>query len=136
MIRFAWLQARTQTVVAVAALAAAAILTAVTGPGLLHFYDTVVATCGSRNDCASVTTIVAFTGARLAFTYWVRPYLITPLRAASALVMPVGNENGPPLPANGAVKPGDWILSDTVINGAGRVIGQNGGIGPNGDIGI
>ena len=56
MIRFAWVQARTQTAVAVAALAAAAILAAVTGPRLLHFYDTVVATCGSRNDCASVTT--------------------------------------------------------------------------------
>jgi hypothetical protein len=267
MIRFAWLQARTQTAVAVAALAAAAILTAVTGPGLLHFYDTVVATCGSRNDCASVTTaflssdrfmqvalppvllvapaligafwgaplvareletgtfrlaltqsvtrqrwlavklvllglasmavagllsliltwwfspidrvqlnrltpamfgvrgvvpigyaafafalgvtagvlirrtipamaatIVVFTGARLAFTYWVRPYLFAPLQATSALVMPAGN--GPPIPANGAVKPGDWILSDTVINGAGRVIGQNGGIGPNGELGI
>jgi hypothetical protein len=56
MIRFAWLQARTQTAVAVAALAATAILAAITGPRLLHFYDTVVASCGSRNDCASVTT--------------------------------------------------------------------------------
>jgi hypothetical protein len=56
MIRFAWLQARTQTAVAVAALAAAAILAAITGPRLLHFYDTVVVTCGSRNDCVSVTS--------------------------------------------------------------------------------
>jgi hypothetical protein len=56
MIRFAWVQARTQTAVAVAALAAAAILAAITGPRLLHLYNTVVATCGSRNDCASVDT--------------------------------------------------------------------------------
>ena len=268
MIRFAWVQARTQTAVAVAALAAAAILAAITGPRLMHFYDTAVATCGSRNDCASVTTtflssyrlmqvalppvllvapaligafwgaplvareletgtfrlaltqsvtrqrwltvklvliglasmavtgllsliltwwfspidqvqlnrltpamfgvrgvapigyaafafalgvtagvlirrtipamaatIVAFTGARLAFTYWVRPYLIAPLRVTSALVMPTGNGPGSS-PAAAAIKPGGWVLSDTVINGAGRVIGQNGGIGPNGDIGI
>ncbi len=50
------MQARAQTAVAVAALAAAAILAAITGPRLLHLYDTVVATCGSRNDCASATT--------------------------------------------------------------------------------
>jgi hypothetical protein len=267
MIRFAWVQARTQTAVAVAALAAAAILTAITGPRLLHFYDTVVATCGSRNDCASVTTaflssyrlmqvalppvllvlpaligafwgaplvareletgtfrlawtqgvtrqrwlavklaltglagmavagllsliltwwfspidrvqlnqltpamfgvrgitpigyaafafalgvaagvfirrtipamaatIVVFTGVRLAFSLWVRPYLITPLRVTSALVMPTGN--GPaPIPGAGAVKPGDLVVSDQTINGAGQVIGANGGIGPNGEVG-
>ena len=268
MIRFAWLAARTQTAVAVAALAATAILAAITGPRLLHFYNTVVATCGSRNDCAPVTTtflssyhlmqvalppvllvlpaligafwgaplvareletgtfrlawtqgvtrqrwlavklaltgfasmavagllsliltwwfspidrvqmnqlsgavfgvrgitpigyaafafalgvtagvlirrtipamaatIVVFTGVRLAFTLWVRPYLITPLRVTSALVMPTGN--GPAAtPGGGAVKPGDLVVSDQVINAAGRVIGQNGGIGPNGEIGI
>jgi ABC-type transport system involved in multi-copper enzyme maturation permease subunit len=268
MIRFAWLQARTQTAVAVAALAAAAIIAAITGPRLLHFYDTVVATCGSRNDCASVTpaflssyrlmqvalppvllvapaligafwgaplvareletgtfrlawtqsvtrqrwlaaklamaclagmavagllsliltwwfspidrvqmnqltpamfgvrgitpigyaafafalgvtagafirrtipamaaTIVVFTGIRLAFSLWVRPYLIAPLRVTSALVMSTGN--GPaPNPGAGAVKPGDLVVSDQVINGAGRVIGQNGGIGPNGELAI
>jgi hypothetical protein len=268
MIRFAWVQARTQTAVAAAALAAAAILAAITGPRLLHFYDMVVATCGSHNDCASVTTaflssyrlmqvalppvllvlpaligafwgaplvareletgtfrlawtqtvtrqrwlavkltltglasmavagllsliltlwfspidrvqmnqltpamfgvrgitpigyaafafalgvtagvfirrtipamavtIVAFTGARLAVTFWVRPYLFAPLRVTSALVMPIGS--GPaPIPGGGAVKPGDLVVSDQVINGAGRVIGQNGGIGPNGELGI
>ena len=267
MIRFAWLQARRQTAVAVAALAAAAILAAITGPRLLHFYDTVVATCGSRDDCASVTTaflssyrliqvalppvllvlpaligafwgaplvareletgtfrlawtqsvtrqrwlavkltlvglasmavagllsliltwwfspidrvqmnqltpamfgvrgvapigyaafafalgvaagafirrtipamaatIVVFTGARVAFSYYVRPYLIAPLRVTSALVMPTGN--GPaPIPGGGAVKPGDLVVSDQTINGAGQVIGANGGIGPNGEVG-
>jgi hypothetical protein len=268
MIRFAWIQARTQTAVAVAALAATAILAAITGPRLLHFYDTVVASCGSRNDCASVTTaflasdrlmqvalppvllvlpaligafwgaplvareletgtfrlvwtqgvtrqrwlavkltlaglsgmavagllsliltwwfspidrvqlnrltpamfgvrgitpigyaafafalgvtagvfirrtipamaatIVVFAGARVAFSYYVRPYLIAPLRVTSALVMPMGSRPGP-TPGGGAVKPGDLVVSDQVINGAGRVIGQNGGIGPNGELGI
>jgi hypothetical protein len=266
MIRFAWIQARTQTAVAVAALAATAVIAAITGPRLLHFYNSAVATCGPRNDCASVTTaflssyrllqvalppvllvlpavigafwgaplvareletgtfrlawtqsvsrqrwlavklvltglasmavagllsliltwwfspidrvqlnqltpgmfgvrgvtpigyaafafalgvtagviirrtipamavtIVVFTGIRFAFTIWVRPYLIAPLRVTSALVMPIGS--GPaPTPGGGVVKPGDLVVSNQVINAAGRVIGQNGGIGPNGDL--
>jgi hypothetical protein len=268
MIRFAWLQARTQTAVAVVALAAATVLAAITGPRLLHFYDTVVTTCGSRNDCASVTTaflssyrlmqmalppvllvlpaligafwgaplvareletgtfrlawtqgvtrqrwlavkltltglasmavagllsliltwwfspidrvqlnrltpamfgvrgitpigyaafafalgvtagvfirrtipamaatIVVFTGVRLAFSLWARPYLIAPLRVTSPLVMPAVSGPAAPLAA-GAVKQGDLVVSDQVINAAGRVIGANGGIGPNGAIDI
>jgi hypothetical protein len=268
MIRFAWLQARTQTAVAVAALVAAAILAAITGPRLLHFYDTVVATCGSRNDCVPVTTaflssyrliqvilppvllvlpaligafwgaplvareletgtfrlawtqsvtrqrwlavkltltglagmaiagllsliltwwfspidrvqlnrltpamfgvrgitpigyaafafalgvtagvlirrtipamaatLVVFTGARLAFSFWLRPYLIAPLRVTAAFVMPTAS--GPAAtPGANATKAGDLVVSDQVINAAGRVIGASGGIGPNGEIGI
>jgi hypothetical protein len=268
MIRFAWLQARTQTAAAVAVLAAAAVLAAVTGSRLLHFYDTIVATCGPHNDCASVTTtflssyrllqvilppvllvlpaligafwgaplvareletgtfrlawtqsvtrqrwlavkfalaglagmaiagllsliltwwfspidqvqldrltpgvfgvrgitpigyaafafalgvtvgvlirrtipamaatLVVFTGVRLAFIVWVQPYLIAPLRVTAALVMPTAN--GPAAtPGASAIKPGDLVVSDQVINAAGRVIGANGGIGPNGEIGI
>jgi hypothetical protein len=268
MIRFAWVQARTQTAVAVAALAAAAILAAITGPRLLHVYTTVVATCGSRNDCPSVTTaflssdrllqamlppvllvtpaligafwgaplvareletgtfrlawtqgvtrqrwlavkiiliglaglavagllsliltwwfspidrvqlnqlapamfgvrgitpigytafafalgvaagtvirrtlpamaatVIVFAGVRLAFSYWVRDYLITPLRVTAPLVMPVGDGPGP-TPGGGVIKPGDLVVANTVINGAGQVIGQNGGIGPNGELGV
>jgi hypothetical protein len=266
MIRFAWLQARTQTAVAVAALAAAAILAAITGPRLLNFYALHVATCQLSNDCPSVTqaflssyrllqialppvllvlpallgafwgapliareletgtfrlawtqsvtrqrwlavklgltglasmavagllsliltwwfspidrvqmnrltpamfgvrgvtpigyaafafvlgvtagvfirrtvpamaaTLVAFTGTRLAVTFWVRPNLIAPLRVTSPLMMATGDGPAPTAGA-GAVKPGDWVLSNPVINAAGRVIGQNGGIGPSGGI--
>jgi hypothetical protein len=85
-----------------------------------------------RTVPAMAVTLVAFTAVRLAVTYYVRPYLmgslqaITPLNAAG---------NGPP-PGAGALKPGDWILSDETINGAGKVIGQHGGIGPNGNIGF
>ncbi len=56
MIRFAWLQARTQTAVAAAALAAIAVIAAVTGPRLLHLYDANVATCHA-SACASATTV-------------------------------------------------------------------------------
>ena len=48
MIRFAWTPVRTQAAVAVAALAIVAVVLAVTGLQLAHFYDTVVATCGPR----------------------------------------------------------------------------------------
>jgi hypothetical protein len=88
-----------------------------------------------RTIPAMAATIVVFTGIRLAFTLWVRPYLIAPLRVTSALVMPIGS--GPaPIPGGGAVKPGDLVVSSQTINGAGQVIGGNGGIGPNGDLGL
>jgi hypothetical protein len=265
MIRFAWLQARAQTLIAAAALAVAAVVAAVTGPRLLHFYDTQVLTCHVANDCQSVTTVflasyrwmqvfappvllvlpalvgmfwgapliareletgtfrmawtqsvtrerwlavrlvllglasmavtgllsliltwwfspidriqlnpldpsmfgvrgivpvgyaafafalgvtagallrrtipamavtlVAFAAARLAVTYYVRPYIFTPLKALAPVVMGTGN-TPPPTPG---VKPGDLVISDQTINGAGKVIGQMGGVGPDGSIGF
>jgi hypothetical protein len=38
------------------ALAIVAVLVAVTGPHLSHLYETTVATCAARGDCAAVTT--------------------------------------------------------------------------------
>ncbi len=268
MIRFAWLQARTQTAIAAAALAAAAVLAVVTGPRLLHLYHVDVAVCHPAAACVTATTaflasyrwmqvfapplllvlpallgmfwgaplvareletgtfrmawtqsvtrkrwlavklavagltsmavagllslvltwwfspidrvqlnpldpsvfgvrgiapvgyaafafalgvtagvllrrtipamavtLVGFTAARLAVTYYVRPYLMGSLRAITPVVM--GTGNGPtPSPGAGVVKPGDWVLSAQTINGAGKVIGQYGGVGPNGSIGF
>lgn len=51
MIRFAWLQSRTQTLVAGALLVAAAIVLGVTGSHLAHLYDTTVAGCAAGSDC-------------------------------------------------------------------------------------
>jgi hypothetical protein len=59
MIRFSVLQARTQELVAVGALAIVAIVLAATGPGIVHLYGTTVATCGVHRDCATATA--AFT---------------------------------------------------------------------------
>ena len=86
-----------------------------------------------RTIPAMAVTLVAFTAARLAVTYYVRPYLMSSLQAVRPLT--AAADNGPPTGA-GAVKPGDWILSDETVNGAGKVIGQHGGIGPNGNIGF
>jgi hypothetical protein len=89
-----------------------------------------------RTVPAMAATIVVFTGVRFAVTLWVRPYLIAPLRVIAALVMPTGSGPASPPLGAGAVKAGDLVVSDQVINAAGRVIGANGGIGPNGEIGI
>jgi hypothetical protein len=54
MIRFTWLQFRTQALVALGALAILAVVVAVTGIQLAHVYDTAVATCAPRHDCSAV----------------------------------------------------------------------------------
>lgn len=53
MIRFAWLQFRTQAAIAFGALAIIAIALAITGPHLIHVYDTTITTCKSQKDCGS-----------------------------------------------------------------------------------
>jgi hypothetical protein len=55
MIRFAWMQSRTQTMVAAGVLIAVAVVLAMSGPHLVHLYDTTVATCGAHGDCPAVT---------------------------------------------------------------------------------
>lgn len=51
MIRFSLLQYRTQNIVAMAGLVIAAVVAAITGPHLVHLYDTTVANCAARSDC-------------------------------------------------------------------------------------
>jgi hypothetical protein len=53
MIRFAWLQTRTQTVVTGAAAIALAVLAAITGVHLAHLYASMVAHCQSSCDLAT-----------------------------------------------------------------------------------
>ena len=79
---------------------------------------------------AMAATLVAFVGARAAVLVWVRPHLIAPIETTTAFFLPSFNGSGP----SGPVNPADWVLSEETINGAGRVIGQNGGFGPNGGI--
>jgi hypothetical protein len=54
MTRFAWLQARTQTLTAAAALAALAIAAAITGIQLSHLYGSLVAHCHTGCDLATL----------------------------------------------------------------------------------
>jgi hypothetical protein len=56
MIWLAWRQFRAQTYVVLGLLVVIAVAFALTGPHLVHLYDTTVATCGAHNDCSSVQT--------------------------------------------------------------------------------
>ena len=51
MIRFAWLQSRTQAAVAIGALAIVAIVLVITGPHLVHLYNANVAHCATHGTC-------------------------------------------------------------------------------------
>jgi hypothetical protein len=59
MIRFTWLQFRTQAAVAFGGLAAFAVVLAVTGWHLAHLYDTTAAACKARGDCAAALSAFA-----------------------------------------------------------------------------
>ncbi len=56
MIRFAWLQFRNQALVVFGGLAVLAIILAITGPHLVHLFDTSVATCAAHGDCSATDT--------------------------------------------------------------------------------
>jgi hypothetical protein len=56
VIRFAWLQFRVQAAVAFGVLAIVAVALALTGPNLVHLYDTTIATCGAHGDCTTAIT--------------------------------------------------------------------------------
>ncbi|MGF7238158.1 MAG: hypothetical protein ACQSGP_24830 [Frankia sp.] len=56
MIWFTGRQFRTPAMVAGGALAIAAVILAITGPHLVHVYDTAVATCAANGNCPTVTT--------------------------------------------------------------------------------
>jgi hypothetical protein len=63
VIWLAWRQFRTQALVVTGALAALAVALAITGPRLVHTYDTTVRTCRTHGDCGSVMN--AFSGSYL-----------------------------------------------------------------------
>jgi len=58
MIQLTWRQFRTQAVVAFGLLAAIAVTLAVTGPQLVHLYDTSVVSCAAHDDCAAADTVL------------------------------------------------------------------------------
>jgi hypothetical protein len=88
-----------------------------------------------RTVPAMASALAAFVAVRLAIGHWLRPRLIAPLHFTSPLQLAAANGPASSLGA-GAVNPADWILSDQTIDAAGRVIGQDGGIGQNGTFGF
>jgi ABC-type transport system involved in multi-copper enzyme maturation permease subunit len=55
VIRFVWLQFRSQAAIAFGALAILAIVLAITGSHLVHVYDTMISTCRAQRNCGTVT---------------------------------------------------------------------------------
>jgi hypothetical protein len=78
---------------------------------------------------AMAATLVGFVGVRLAIYEWVRPRLATPVRIVAPLLLPQVKGNGPVSLGAGVLKPGDWVLSQQTINASGQVVGQNGALG-------
>jgi hypothetical protein len=55
VIRLTWRQLRAQAAVAGIGLAVVALVVGLTGPNLVHLYDTTVAACGAHGDCPAAT---------------------------------------------------------------------------------
>jgi hypothetical protein len=58
VIRFTWLQFRLEAATAFGALAIVAIALAITGPHLVHLYDTTIATCGAHGNCSAARAAI------------------------------------------------------------------------------
>jgi hypothetical protein len=65
MIRFTWMQFRVQALLAAAGLTVVAVALAVTGPHLVHLYDTTVANCGAPGRCSTATSALIRSGDKL-----------------------------------------------------------------------
>ena len=78
MIWLTWRQFRAQTVVAAGALAVLAVAFAVTGPQLVHLYDTTVATCQAQHDCQIADQCVRVPGQRPAEPHPASSMLVVP----------------------------------------------------------
>jgi len=86
-----------------------------------------------RTLVAMGATIAGYAGTRYLVSEYVRPNLFAPLRANLPFrfqVTATGTEStfGPP-------QPSAWPVSNQIVTGTGKVVGENGGIGPNGNLG-
>jgi ABC-2 family transporter protein len=77
-----------------------------------------------RTVPAMVVTLAVFAAARLGMN-WLRWHLFAPLRVIVPLRLAAGNANPATL---AAPNPGDYVISNVTIDGAGKVIGQQGTI--------
>jgi hypothetical protein len=81
---------------------------------------------------AMAATLVGFVAVRAAVFAWIRPRLMTPL----TVTIPFRSAFSNRATSAGPVTSSDWVLSEQTIDGSGRVVGQNGGFGPNGNFDI
>jgi hypothetical protein len=79
-----------------------------------------------RSVPAMAATLVGYVGALAAFSAWVRPHLESPLHRSSSLQLFFSSSSGP------GRSPNNWVVSQQTLDSAGKVIGQDGGIGSSG----
>ncbi|MGB8179062.1 MAG: ABC transporter permease [Acidimicrobiales bacterium] len=91
-----------------------------------------------RTVAAMALTFFSFAGVRILLTDYVRPHFATPLRYVTAFIAPFQSSSGgaPSAITKGGPGANAWILTDTTLSRTGKVIGQNGGIGPNGEFNV
>jgi hypothetical protein len=91
-----------------------------------------------RTVPAMALTFVTFAGVRIVFTDYVRPHFASPLRYTAGFVAPFQTSSGgaPTAITKSGPAGNAWILSNTTLNSSGKVIGANGGIGPNGEFNV
>ncbi len=91
-----------------------------------------------RTVPAMALTFAAFAGVRILFTDYVRPHFASPLRYTTGFVAPFESSSGgaPSAIVKSGPNSNAWILSNTTLNSAGKVIGVNGGLGPNGEFNV
>lgn len=80
-----------------------------------------------RSVPAMAATLVGYVGGLAAFSVWVRPHLGTALRRITPLQLFFSG------PSGAGPGPNDWVISQQTIDSSGKVIGQDGGIGSNGN---
>jgi hypothetical protein len=101
----------------------------ITPIGYAAFAFTLGVTAGvliRRTVPAMAVTLAAFAGALLTMALWIRPHLITPLHAVSALdvanINDLSTGQGGHMTVSAAVNlPGAWVLSNQSINASGHV---------------
>jgi hypothetical protein len=86
-----------------------------------------------RTLVAMAATIVGLLGVRYLVEQYVRPRLFSTMRSSAPFRLHLtatgtGASVGPP-------QLNDWVVANQVVTGAGKVVGQDGGIGPNDALG-
>jgi hypothetical protein len=86
-----------------------------------------------RTLVAMAATIAGYFGACYLVPHYIWRDLFTPRRSSSPFSLQVTSSGtsatiGPP-------QPNDWVISNQTVTGSGRVVGQDGEFGPNGNLG-
>jgi hypothetical protein len=87
-----------------------------------------------RTLVAMAATIAGFFVVRYLAAEFVRPNLFSPLRSSLPYRVVVTSSSSQV--AVGPPQPNDWVTSDQVVTGTGRVVGNGLGLGPNGGVGF